>query len=94
MQFLCNSEREEEEGGMEFGDLRKAIEEVELIDAHAHNIVDLNSNFSFIHAFSEVNGDAVSFSHHSLSFKVPPHFLFSFHLVTLFSSLNYNMSRV
>ncbi|KAI9086321.1 hypothetical protein K1719_031775 [Acacia pycnantha] len=54
---------------MDFADLRRAVEEVELIDAHAHNIVELNSNFPFIHAFSEAHGDAVSFAPHSISFK-------------------------
>jgi len=55
---------------MDTSELRKAVEEVELVDAHAHNIVSLDSNFSFIHAFSEANGEALSFSPNSLSFKV------------------------
>jgi len=55
---------------MDFTELRKAVEEVELVDAHAHNIVSLHSNFSFIHAFSEANGEALTFSPNSLSFKV------------------------
>ncbi|XLU82982.1 hypothetical protein S245_006402 [Arachis hypogaea] len=50
-------------------ELRRTVEEVELVDAHAHNIVSIDSNFPFIHAFSEAYGDAVSFSPHSLSFK-------------------------
>ncbi|XP_027936750.1 protein fluG isoform X1 [Vigna unguiculata] len=54
---------------MDTSELRKAVEEVELVDAHAHNIVSLDSNFSFIHAFSEANGEALSFSPNSLSFK-------------------------
>ncbi|XP_027363467.1 protein fluG [Abrus precatorius] len=54
---------------MDLSELRKAVEEVELVDAHAHNIVALDSNFAFIHAFSEAYGDAVAFSQHSLSFK-------------------------
>ncbi|KAJ1419452.1 Amidohydrolase-related [Sesbania bispinosa] len=54
---------------MDFNELRKAVEEVELVDAHAHNIVELDSNFAFIHAFSEAHGDAVASSPHSLSFK-------------------------
>ncbi|KAI9086317.1 hypothetical protein K1719_031771 [Acacia pycnantha] len=52
---------------MNFANLRRAVEEVELIDAHS--IVELNSNFAFIHAFSEAHGDAVSFAPHSISFK-------------------------
>jgi len=55
---------------MDISELRKTVEEVELVDAHAHNIVSLHSNFSFIHAFSEANGDALTFSPNSLSFKV------------------------
>lgn len=55
---------------MDFSELRKAVEEVELVDGHAHNLVALDSNFSFIHAFSLAHGDAVAFSPHSLSFKV------------------------
>ncbi|MED6156349.1 hypothetical protein PIB30_013623 [Stylosanthes scabra] len=54
---------------MDLSALRRAVEEVELVDAHAHNIVSIDSNFPFIHAFSEAYGDAVSFSPHSLSFK-------------------------
>ncbi|KAK7277449.1 hypothetical protein RJT34_22462 [Clitoria ternatea] len=54
---------------MDLSALRKVVEEVELVDAHAHNIVAVDSNFAFIHAFSEANGDAVPFSSHSLSFK-------------------------
>ncbi|RDX78982.1 fluG, partial [Mucuna pruriens] len=54
---------------MDLSELRKAVEEVELVDAHAHNIVSLDSNLAFIHAFSEAYGDAVTFSPHTLSFK-------------------------
>lgn len=60
---------------MDFSELRKAIEEVELVDGHAHNLVALDSIFAFIHAFSLAHGDTVSFSPHSLSFKVTPSFL-------------------
>ncbi|KAJ6746740.1 hypothetical protein OIU74_029245 [Salix koriyanagi] len=55
---------------MEFAELREAIEKVGLVDAHAHNIVALNSSFSFIKAFTEATGTAaLSFAPHSLSFK-------------------------
>ncbi|WVY99047.1 hypothetical protein V8G54_031198 [Vigna mungo] len=54
---------------MDTSELRKAVEEVEIVDAHAHNIVSLHSNLSFIHAFSEANGQALTFSPNSLSFK-------------------------
>ncbi|KAG6693494.1 hypothetical protein I3843_09G003000 [Carya illinoinensis] len=54
---------------MDFTELREAIEEVEAVDAHAHNIVALDSTFPFIHCFSEADGDALSYAPHSLSFK-------------------------
>ncbi|KAJ4904775.1 glutamate-ammonia ligase [Raphanus sativus] len=54
---------------MEFKELNEAIDQVELVDAHAHNIVSLDSSFPFIRTFSEATGDALSFAHHSLSFK-------------------------
>ncbi|KAE9590024.1 putative glutamine synthetase [Lupinus albus] len=54
---------------MDFSELRKAVEEVEVVDAHAHNLVAIDSNFPFIRAFSEASGHALSFSQHSLSFK-------------------------
>ncbi|KAJ4869846.1 glutamate-ammonia ligase [Raphanus sativus] len=54
---------------MEFKELKEAINQVELVDAHAHNIVSLDSSFPFIRTFSEATGDALSFAHHSLSFK-------------------------
>ena len=55
---------------MEFKELKEAIDQVELVDAHAHNIVSLDSSFPFIGTFSEATGDALSFAPHSLSFKV------------------------
>ncbi|KAK7830757.1 protein flug [Quercus suber] len=55
---------------MDFRELREAIEEVELVDCHAHNIVALDSTFPFIRCFSEAEGDALSYAPHSLSFKV------------------------
>ncbi|KFK34564.1 hypothetical protein AALP_AA5G162200 [Arabis alpina] len=54
---------------MEFDELKKAIEKTELVDAHAHNIVALDSSFPFIGTFSEATGDALSFAPQSLSFK-------------------------
>ncbi|XP_058771183.1 protein fluG-like [Vicia villosa] len=54
---------------MDLSELRKAVEEVELVDGHAHNLVALHSNLPFIHAFSEAQGEALASSHHSLSFK-------------------------
>ncbi|KAH7512035.1 hypothetical protein FEM48_Zijuj12G0047800 [Ziziphus jujuba var. spinosa] len=49
--------------------LKEAVEEVEVVDAHAHNIVALDSTFPFISCFSEAHGDALSYAPHSLSFK-------------------------
>ncbi|KAI4349084.1 hypothetical protein L6164_009723 [Bauhinia variegata] len=54
---------------MDFTELRRAVEQVELVDSHAHNIVAIDSSFPFIHGFSEAYGDALAFSPHSLSFK-------------------------
>ncbi|KAL9832210.1 putative glutamine synthetase [Arabidopsis thaliana] len=54
---------------MEFSELKEAIEKIELVDAHAHNIVSLDSSFPFIGTFSEAAGDALTFAPHSLSFK-------------------------
>lgn len=58
---------------MDFRQLREAIEEVKLVDGHAHNIVALDSTFPFIRYFSEAEAeaDALSCAPHSLSFKVP-----------------------
>ncbi len=61
---------ENRERKMDFTELRKAIEEVELVDGHAHNIVALDSTFPFIRGFSEAEGDALSYAPHSFSFKV------------------------
>lgn len=60
----------EREMEMGFEELKEAIEKAELVDAHAHNIVALDSSFPFIGTFSEATGDALSFAPHSLSFKV------------------------
>ncbi|CAB4284362.1 unnamed protein product [Prunus armeniaca] len=55
---------------MDLTELRKAVMEAELVDAHAHNIVSIDSALPFISGFSEANGDALSYAPHSLSFKV------------------------
>ncbi|KAK1403366.1 Glutamate-ammonia ligase [Heracleum sosnowskyi] len=49
--------------------LREAVEKVEIVDAHAHNIVALHSTVPFLNCFSEATGDALSFAPHTLSFK-------------------------
>ncbi|ONK70939.1 uncharacterized protein A4U43_C04F3070 [Asparagus officinalis] len=53
----------------EYSELREAIFNVKAIDAHAHNLVDLDSSFPFLRLFSEAEGDALAFAPHSLSFK-------------------------
>ena len=70
---------------MEFKELKEAIDQVELVDAHAHNIVSLESSFPFIGTFSEATGDALSFAPHSLSFKVyqVSHVMFVYRSITL-----------
>lgn len=55
---------------MEFAELREAVENIELVDGHAHNIVALDSSFPFINSFSEATDEALSYAPHSLSFKV------------------------
>ena len=55
-----------------YAELREAVEKVELVDAHAHNIVSLDSVFPFIRCFTEADGDALSYATHSLCFKVTP----------------------
>lgn len=54
---------------MEFAELREAIEQIEVVDSHAHNIVPLDSSFPFSNSRSEATGHALSFAPHSLSFK-------------------------
>ncbi|ESQ45170.1 hypothetical protein EUTSA_v10010120mg [Eutrema salsugineum] len=54
---------------MQFKELKKAIDDEELVDAHAHNIVALDSSFPFIGTLTEATGEALSFAPHSLSFK-------------------------
>ncbi|CAN6580955.1 unnamed protein product [Malus baccata var. baccata] len=54
---------------MDLTELKTAVEEAELVDAHAHNIVAADSTIPFISCFSEATGDALSYAPHSLSFK-------------------------
>ncbi|XP_042499937.1 protein fluG isoform X1 [Macadamia integrifolia] len=50
--------------------LREAVEKIELVDGHAHNIVALDSPFPLLRCFSEADSDhALSFVPHCLSFK-------------------------
>ncbi|KAK6126238.1 hypothetical protein DH2020_040010 [Rehmannia glutinosa] len=52
-----------------FAALKTAVETAELIDAHAHNIVAVDSTFPFLNCFSEATGEALSYAPHTISFK-------------------------
>ncbi|XP_029125086.1 protein fluG-like isoform X3 [Cajanus cajan] len=59
---------------MDFSELRKAVEEVEVVDGHSHNIVasESNSVYGFIQAFTVGafgDAEAFAFAQQSLSFK-------------------------
>lgn len=53
-----------------FASLKAAVETAELVDAHAHNIVAVDSTFPFLNCFSEATGDALSDAPHTINFKV------------------------
>lgn len=55
-----------------YAELREAVETVELVDAHAHNLVAIDSTLPFLSCFSEATGDALSYAPHTLNFKVNP----------------------
>jgi hypothetical protein len=50
--------------------LRHVVEGVVAMDAHAHNLVALDSKFPFLRCFSEAEGNALTLAPPSLSFKV------------------------
>ncbi|KAK4345752.1 hypothetical protein RND71_035928 [Anisodus tanguticus] len=52
-----------------FAELKKAVETVEIVDGHAHNIVALDSTVPFLNCFSEASGDALSDVPHTINFK-------------------------
>ncbi|XP_073062854.1 protein fluG isoform X2 [Primulina eburnea] len=52
-----------------FAELKAAIKTAELVDAHAHNIVAVDSAFPFLNCFSEAAGDALSYAPHTINFK-------------------------
>ncbi|XP_077220169.1 nodulin/glutamine synthase-like protein isoform X2 [Tasmannia lanceolata] len=52
-----------------YRELRECVEKVGLVDAHAHNIVAVDSTFPFLRCFSEAEGDALDYAPHTLSFK-------------------------
>ncbi|KAI4371324.1 hypothetical protein MLD38_019572 [Melastoma candidum] len=49
--------------------LRAAVEGVRLVDAHAHNLVAIDSSFPFLSCLTEASGDSLHFAPHSLSVK-------------------------
>lgn len=53
-----------------FAELKKIAESVELVDAHAHNIVAIDSTVPFLNCFSEAAGDALFDVPHAINFKV------------------------
>ncbi|KAL6496287.1 hypothetical protein OROGR_029545 [Orobanche gracilis] len=72
--FLCKStkktKQKEGERMNNFAALKTAVETLELVDAHAHNIVAVDSNFPFLNCFSEATGEASSFAPHTINFKI------------------------
>ncbi|KOM34807.1 hypothetical protein LR48_Vigan02g095700 [Vigna angularis] len=60
---------------MDLSELRKTVEEIEVVDGHSHNIVAFDSNSisgGFVQAFTVgafVDPDAIAFAQTSLSFK-------------------------
>ncbi|XP_027936135.1 protein fluG-like [Vigna unguiculata] len=65
----------EEGDGMDFSELRKTVEEIEVVDGHSHNIVAFDSNSissGFAQAFivgAFADADAIAFAQTSLTFK-------------------------
>ncbi|KAG5631629.1 hypothetical protein H5410_003346, partial [Solanum commersonii] len=54
-----------------FEELKRAVESVEMVDAHAHNIVALDSNVPFLSCFSEsIGAKTLSDSPNSVDFQV------------------------
>ncbi|KAH0728126.1 hypothetical protein KY284_003991 [Solanum tuberosum] len=54
-----------------FEELKRAVESVEMVDAHAHNIVALDSNVPFLSCFSEsIGAKTLSDTHNSVDFQV------------------------
>ncbi|KAM0938864.1 putative glutamine synthetase, catalytic domain, metal-dependent hydrolase [Dioscorea sansibarensis] len=50
-------------------ELRKAVERIPIVDAHAHNLVSIDSSFPFLRCFSVAEDEALDLIPHSLSFK-------------------------
>ncbi|XP_078427645.1 nodulin/glutamine synthase-like protein [Wolffia australiana] len=52
-----------------YRELREAVESVQAVDGHCHNLVEIESQFPFSRCFSEAEGEALAFAPDSLSFK-------------------------
>ncbi|KAG8374198.1 hypothetical protein BUALT_Bualt11G0106100 [Buddleja alternifolia] len=52
-----------------FTELKTAVGTAALVDAHAHNIVAVDSAVPFLNLFSEATGDALSYAPHTINFK-------------------------
>ncbi|XP_059297546.1 protein fluG-like isoform X1 [Lycium ferocissimum] len=50
-------------------ELKKAVDNVEIVDAHSHNIVAIESDYPFLKCFSDANGDALINAAYTLNFK-------------------------
>lgn len=51
-------------------ELKKAVDAVEIVDAHAHNIVPIDTDYPFLKLSSDATGDALYNTPHTLNFKV------------------------
>lgn len=56
-----------------FLELKRAVETVEIVDTHAHNIVALDSNLPFISCFSEAKeeDETIDFKVYFSSYYIP-----------------------
>ncbi|ERN04790.1 hypothetical protein AMTR_s00140p00082700 [Amborella trichopoda] len=58
------------ESRKKYGEIWEVVEEVELVDGHCHNVVSVDSSFSFLKCFSEADHEeALHDVPHTLSFK-------------------------
>ncbi|KAM0938867.1 hypothetical protein DsansV1_C22g0172571 [Dioscorea sansibarensis] len=71
-------------------ELRKAVERIPLVDAHAHNLVSIDSSFPFLRCFSEAEDEALDLTPHSLPFKV---LIIIIIIIILFYSLSLKLRR-
>ncbi|CAM6088141.1 unnamed protein product [Calypogeia fissa] len=55
--------------GVDHERIRAAASDIVLVDGHAHNLVDLDSSFSFLRAFAEAGDDMLADIPHTIPFK-------------------------